>query len=69
MADVLPQSTVLNPETLPKINEALDKIKQAKYEADLATRAGFDLTTQQKALDDAEARLKQIKSVYYPGAP
>lgn len=67
--DQLPPELQLSPDTLPQINDALSKIQAAKVAADMATRAGFNVEAQTKALQDAETRLNQIKQVYYPGQP
>lgn len=65
MADiVIPHP--LTDEHLGQINAALDGIKAAKMQVNLAKRAGIDVAAQETAVLDTERRLNQIKSVYFP---
>ncbi len=57
----------LGPTHLVDINKSLADIKAAKEQAELATRAGIDVTAEIKSLDDSEQKLTQIKQVYFPG--
>lgn len=57
----------LTDEHLKQINDALAAGVEARKQINLAQRAGIDVTAQLKALDDTEAKLKNIKNVYFPG--
>lgn len=64
MGDVL--NSPLGPEKLVEINDALDKIEQAKSQAELAERAGIDVKKDLDSILDSEKKLRRIKSVYFP---
>ncbi len=53
-------------EQLNKINDALEQIKEAKRQAELAQRAGIDVNTDLESILDSEKKLLRIKSVYFP---
>lgn len=57
------------PETLAKIDEAIVKGEAALKEADLAERAGIDVSSQVTQIKDGLAKLRQIKNTYFPNAP
>ncbi len=56
----------LKEEDLVQINSALEGVKLAKQQIALAKRAGIDVKAQEEATLDAEKRLNNIKSVYFP---
>jgi len=57
----------LGEQHLIDINNALANAVIAQKQLDLAKRAGFDVSVQQKTLDDSVAKLRQVKQVYFPG--
>jgi hypothetical protein len=57
----------LTEDHLHQINGALDGIKFAYTQIDMAERAGIDVSSQKQAARDAEKRLLAIKQVYFPG--
>jgi predicted Ser/Thr protein kinase len=57
----------LTDEHLQQINNALDAIKIAKVQIDLAKRAGIDVANAEDLNNQNEAKLRQIKQVYFPG--
>ena len=57
----------LTPAHLQQLNNALDQIKLAKVQIDLAKRAGIDVSTLEATNNDNETKLRQIKQVYFPG--
>jgi len=59
-------STILGPEHLAQIDEALAGLKQAKKELQLAKQAGLPVEDMETELNDTENRLLKIKSVYFP---
>lgn len=61
-------SNIITEESLPKIDAALASLAEAKREAELAKRAGFDVVNQLTQIDDAESKLRLIKQVYFPNA-
>lgn len=52
---------------LQQLNNALDNIKLAKIQIDLAKRAGIDVSNAEQVNSDNEAKIRQIKQVYFPG--
>jgi hypothetical protein len=62
-----PSSRLVTDNHLIQVNNALDNIRLAQNEIDLAKRAGIDVTAQQKQLDDSKSKLLQFKQVYFPG--
>jgi hypothetical protein len=52
---------------LQQLNNALDLVKTAQIQIDLAKRAGIDVSAAQAKNDDNESKLRQIKQVYFPG--
>lgn len=57
----------LTPAHLQQLNSALDDIKRAKIQIDLAKRAGIDVSQLEQTNNDNETKLRQIKQVYFPG--
>lgn len=57
----------LTQQHLDQIKNALDIIALAKQQAEMATRAGVDIGTSLQQLNDTQAKLLQIKNVYFPG--
>lgn len=57
----------LTPDHLAQIKNALDMIQQAKYQIDLAKRAGIDVSAAEQLNNDNESKLRQVKQVYFPG--
>lgn len=57
----------LTPAHLQQLNNALDQIRLAKVQLDLAKRAGIDVSTLEATNNDNETKLRQIKQVYFPG--
>lgn len=57
----------LNQEHLAQLNNALDQVKLAKIQIDLAKRAGIDVSPLEKLNNDNESKLIQLKQVYFPG--
>lgn len=57
----------LTADHLAQIKNALDSIQQAKYQIDLAKRAGIDVAAAEQINNENEAKLRQVKQVYFPG--
>jgi hypothetical protein len=57
----------LTADHLAQINNALDVIKQARYQIELAKRAGIDVAQAEQINNDNETKLRQLKQVYFPG--
>ena len=57
----------LTPDHLAQIKNALDAVAQAKYQIELAKRAGIDVAQLEEINTANEAKLRQIKQVYFPG--
>ena len=57
----------LTPDHLAQLKNALDSIQQAKYQIDLAKRAGIDVAAAEQINNENESKLRQIKQVYFPG--
>ena len=66
MADQIPANP-LTPDHLAQLRNALDNVNQAKYQIDLAKRAGVDVSQLEQIVNDNETKLRQIKQVYFPG--
>ena len=52
---------------LAQLNNALDMVKLAKTQIELAKRAGIDDSQAEQVNNDNETKLRQIKQVYFPG--
>jgi len=61
------QTGPLTEDHLRQINNALDVAKGLHDQIDMATRAGIDVSLLKAQLDEAEGRIRQVKSVYFPG--
>ena len=61
-------SSLITDQHLTAINAAIAQSREALKEAELAKRAGFDMTTQVEQLNAGIAKLQQIKHVYFPNA-
>lgn len=57
----------LTEEHYQQLRNALDQINQTKQQIELAKRAGIDVSASEAQLADTETKLRQIKSVYFPG--
>jgi hypothetical protein len=60
-------SAILTDQHYQNLVNALDQAKRIQTEIDLATQAGLDVTQAQATLNDSVAKIRQIKSVYFPG--
>ena len=67
-------STIITPEHLKQVNDALAKVAVAERELEMAKRAGFTtgangqkLTDLETQLTDLKDRLLKVKNVYFPG--
>ena len=61
-------SSPITDQHLTAINEAIAQSQAALKEAELAKRAGFDMTAQVAQLNAGIEKLQQIKHVYFPNA-
>lgn len=59
--------SILNDQHLAQIRAQLNTIAYAKQEIAKAKLAGIDVSGPEQQLLAAEAKLQQIKSVYFPG--
>jgi hypothetical protein len=57
----------LTPDHLAQLKNALDNAKQAQYQAELAKRAGIDVSALEETNNANIAKLRQILQVYFPG--
>lgn len=62
-------STILGPDKLDQINQALAQAETAQNEIELAKRAGIDVSTQEQQLKESVDKLRTLKQVYFPNAP
>lgn len=60
-------STIINDNHLPQINDALAKVQLAQNEINLAKQAGIDVSAQQAQLTDSNNKLLALKRTYFPG--
>lgn len=60
------QDSPLNDSHLRDITNALDAIKRAQVQIDLAKRAGLDMTSQENTLKEKQGQLIQLKQTYFP---
>lgn len=63
---VLP-SNIVTHEHLPKVQDAIEKVREALRESKLMTDAGFGHMAREKELTDLLAKLEKFKAVYFPG--
>ena len=52
---------------LQQLNNALDQIKVAQIQIDLAKRAGIDVSQAESLNQQNETKIRQLKQVYFPG--
>ncbi len=64
----IPTNSPLGAEHLGIIDKALEDIKVGVDQADLAARAGLDVVSQLKQLDEYQQKLLKLKQVYFPGS-
>lgn len=67
MADPNLEHSPLTGEHLAQINDALERAKAGEAQITLAERAGLDVADQKAQLERDVEKLRQIKSVYFPG--
>lgn len=67
MVDLPIDGNPLTEDHLTQMNNSLETLKRARTAISLASRAGLDTTTQKAAVDDLEAKIRLIKSTYFPG--
>ena len=60
-------TSLLGPQHLSQIQNALVVIANAEQHVDQAARAGIDVSAQRAQLTDAKSKLLQLKQVYFPG--
>jgi hypothetical protein len=60
-------SSILTEEHFANLTNALDQAANIQREIDLAKAAGLDVAAPQAALTDAVGKIRQFKSVYFPG--
>ena len=56
----------LTDDHLQQMNNALDHAQRAFQQIELAKRAGIDVADLEKTLTDSVAKIRQVKSVYFP---
>lgn len=57
----------LTEEHLNQMNNALDVATRAQQQIDTAKRAGIDVSQLEAQLKDSVDKIRQVKSVYFPG--
>jgi DNA-binding phage protein len=57
----------LTEEHLQQLNNALDAVKRARTQIELARRAGIDVADLQAANEANESKIRTIKQVYFAG--
>lgn len=60
-------STILTADHLKVLQNALDQGAAIQREIDLAERAGIDVSAAKALLQDTIGKIRQSKSVYFPG--
>lgn len=60
-------STILTEDHLKVFKNAIDQGAAIQREIDLANRAGLDVSAAQALLNDTLGKIRQAKSVYFPG--
>ena len=57
----------LTEDHLLKLNEGLEAVARGLRQAELASRAGIDVASQKRSLEESRDKILQIKQVYFPG--
>lgn len=57
----------LTEEHLNQMNNALDVAIRAQQQIEMAKRAGIDVSQLEASLKDSTDKIRQVKSVYFPG--
>jgi hypothetical protein len=57
----------LTDEHLQQLNNALDAVKRARTQIELAKRAGIDVADLQAQNDSNESKIRTLKQVYFAG--
>jgi hypothetical protein len=60
-------SAILTEAHYQQLKNALDQAANIQREIDLAKLAGLDVTVAQQTLIDSQGKIRQLKSVYFPG--
>jgi hypothetical protein len=60
-------SAILTEAHYQQLKNALDQAANVQREIDLAKLAGLDVTLAQQTLSDSTGKIRQLKSVYFPG--
>lgn len=60
-------STILTEDHLKVLKNAIDQGAAIQREIDLAKRAGIDVSAAEALLQDTLGKIRQSKSVYFPG--
>lgn len=60
-------SAILTDAHFQNLKNATDQIANIQREINLAKQAGLDVSQAQATLDDTSAKIRQIRSVYFPG--
>lgn len=60
-------STILTDDHLKVLQNALDQGAAIQREISLAKQAGIDVSASESVLNDTLGKLRQAKSVYFPG--
>lgn len=60
-------SAILTDAHYQNLKNALDQAANIQREINLAKQAGLDVSQAQATLDDTTGKIRQIKSVYFPG--
>lgn len=60
-------SAILTDAHLQNFKNALDQSVSIQREIDLAKQAGLDVSQAQQVLTEAVGKIRQFKSVYFPG--
>lgn len=63
----VPATNPLTGADLARINDALQRAKAGLQQAELAQRAGLDVSAQTSQLQQTLQQLTAIKQVYFPG--
>ena len=63
----LQSSTLVGPEKLDQLNQALRALTSAENEANLLQSAGVDQSDNLAKIKTARAQILQLKQVYFPG--
>lgn len=61
-----PTTSPLGDAELKRIKDSIGQLDEAQVQADLATRAGIDVSDQKKTITDTRQKLMRIKQVYFP---